>query len=180
MRFHWSTLIVLSSFGVVGCSSSILTDVPPSYHYLPRHTSFKQCLSRYRDHMMTFQMRDGGSTEGLLLDANRDSVAWSDTDSLRHSAPTSSLSYIQHGSNTIPIIIGTPAGFCLFAFTLGSFTGGGGMHGPPPVDPNQFWGWGMSGAALGCLIGSFIDVTDTYDITELSLQAPPDSSRTVH
>jgi len=123
---------------------------------------------------MSFAMKDGTSFEGFLIDANQDSVVCLDSDSLSRSLSTRDIKDIQHRSNTVPVVMGGIVGFCALGF-LGTFGSGGGMSGPEPIDAAKVVGFGLSGAFLGMILGNFIDLTDTYEISAVSFQVKPDS-----
>ncbi len=176
MKNRWPQLIALLSASLCSCSSSILTDVPQPYSYLPSHTSFEELTQKYRGHEMEFGFRGDSSADGILTSVGRDSVRWLDLDSLQHASPTTNLTYIKHSSNTVPCIVGAALGGVALGYRLGTVTSGGGMEGPEPINPVQVAGFTAAGAILGLIAGNFVHITATYEIDHLTFESYSDSS----
>jgi len=136
-----------------GCSpTSILSDVPQPYSWLPSHTSYSQFLGDNRGATLRFCFRDGRITDGILVDATPDSMAWSEPgSSVVTQCPTRQLLFVKNPSRLVPTIVGMTVCTCFF-FPFGGFSSGpGGQTAPHNYWPNV--AMGFAGAAVGYAIG---------------------------
>jgi len=158
-----------------GCdSTSILSDTPQPYAWLPAHTSYQDLLAESRGQKLWFVLADGQVYGGTLVRADRDTIVFIRTnDSALCRLPAHQAARIEHSSRTVPIVVATTVS-CLFFAAVGRLMGSasGGMRGPEIPPASQVIACGAAGAVLGYFIGETDSVTHTFLVTSLSLQPP--------